>query len=151
MKIHLNIILAICLLMATASQAGSRDQARRIHDRLAGVPPTDAMLDAMETAIDSGANGPILAAQYAMDGAPGESATGDFYTTTLKNWATPWTNESRDSFAPLNDYSATLSAPRMFYAMAQDDHTLPAWFGAIHPRFNTPAHSIIFLGLFALR
>jgi len=43
-----------------------------------------------------------------------------------------------------------LSAPRMFYAMAHDDHTLPAWFGAIHPRFHTPAHSIIFLGLFAL-
>jgi amino acid transporter len=43
-----------------------------------------------------------------------------------------------------------LSAPRMFYAMAHDDRTLPAWFGDIHPRFHTPAHSIIFLGLFAL-
>jgi len=43
-----------------------------------------------------------------------------------------------------------LSAPRMFYAMAQGDRTLPAWFGDIHPRFHTPAHSIIFLGLFAL-
>jgi APA family basic amino acid/polyamine antiporter len=43
-----------------------------------------------------------------------------------------------------------LSAPRMFYAMAHDDRTLPAWFGEIHPRFHTPAHSIIFLGLFAL-
>ena len=108
MKIHVNITLAMCLLLAATSQAGSRDQAKRIHDRLTGVPPTDTMLDAMETAIDSGANGPVLAAQYAMDGAPGESATGDFYTTTLKNWATPWTNESRDSFAPLNDYSATV-------------------------------------------
>ena len=43
-----------------------------------------------------------------------------------------------------------LSGPRMFYAMARDDRTLPAWFGVIHPRFHTPAHSIIFLGLFAL-
>ena len=43
-----------------------------------------------------------------------------------------------------------LSAPRMFYAMAHDDRTLPAWFGDIHPRFHTPAHSIIFLGFFAL-
>jgi len=109
MKIHVNITLAMCLLMVAATgQAGSRDQAKRIHDRVTGVPPTDAMLDAMETAIDSGANGSILAAQYAMDGAPGENATGDFYTTTLKNWATPWTNEARDSFAPLNDYSATV-------------------------------------------
>ena len=109
MKIHVNITLAMCLLMAAAtSQAGSRDQAKRIHDRLTGVPPTDAMLDVMETAIDSGVNGPVLAAQYAMDGAPAENATGDFYTTTLKNWATPWTNEAQDSFAPLNDYSATV-------------------------------------------
>jgi APA family basic amino acid/polyamine antiporter len=43
-----------------------------------------------------------------------------------------------------------LSAPRMFYAMAHDDRSLPAWFGEIHPRYHTPAHSIIFLGFFAL-
>jgi len=42
-----------------------------------------------------------------------------------------------------------LSAPRMIYAMAQDQ-TLPAWFGTIHTRYHTPAHSIIFLGIFAL-
>jgi len=42
-----------------------------------------------------------------------------------------------------------LSAPRMIYAMAQG-RTLPAWFGDIHPRYHTPSHSIIFLGLFAL-
>jgi hypothetical protein len=108
LKMHACLALAMCLLVSITTQAGSRDQAKRIHDRLTGVPPTDAMLDAMETAIDSGTNGPVLAAQYAMDGAPSENATGDFYTTTLKNWATPWTNESQDSFAPLNDYSATV-------------------------------------------
>jgi APA family basic amino acid/polyamine antiporter len=42
-----------------------------------------------------------------------------------------------------------LSAPRMIYAMAHD-HTLPAWFGEIHSRYHTPAHSIIFLGIFVL-
>jgi len=42
-----------------------------------------------------------------------------------------------------------LSAPRMIYAMAQE-RTLPAWFGEIHPRYRTPAHSIVFLGLVAL-
>ncbi|HLB84781.1 MAG TPA: hypothetical protein VJK00_08610, partial [Steroidobacteraceae bacterium] len=30
------------LLGASAVHAGDREQARRIHDRLAGVPPTDA-------------------------------------------------------------------------------------------------------------
>jgi APA family basic amino acid/polyamine antiporter len=43
-----------------------------------------------------------------------------------------------------------LSAPRMFYAMAHDDRTLPAWFGDIHSRYHTPANSIIFLGFFSL-
>ncbi|MEE8495710.1 MAG: APC family permease [Xanthomonadales bacterium] len=42
-----------------------------------------------------------------------------------------------------------LSAPRLIYAMAQG-RTLPAWFGDIHPRYHTPAHSIIFLGLVSL-
>ena len=46
--------------------------------------------------------------------------------------------------------SMMLSAPRMFYAMARDDRTLPAWFGDIHPRYHTPSHAIIFLGLSAL-
>ena len=108
MKKHVHITLALCLLLSVTAQAGSRDQAKRIHDRLTGVPPTDAMLDAMQAAIDSGADGPVRAAYYAMDGAPDESAGGEFYTTTLKNWATPWTNEAQDSFAALNDYSATV-------------------------------------------
>lgn len=97
----------VLLAVSLAAQAGPRDQARRIHDRLNGVPPTDAMLDAMETAI-AGSGGPVQAARYAIDGAPGVPATGHFYNVTVKNWATPWTNEARDAFAPLNDYSATV-------------------------------------------
>jgi len=31
-----------------------------------------------------------------------------FYTTTLKNFATPWTNRDQTVFAPLNDYVATV-------------------------------------------
>ncbi len=87
--------------------AGPRDQARRIHDRLTGVPPSDAMLDAMAAAI-TGNGGATTAALYAIDGAPGVAATGDFYTVKVKNWATPWTNEAQDVFAALNDYSATV-------------------------------------------
>jgi hypothetical protein len=92
--------------------ADEREQAKRIHDRLTGVPPSEAMLVAMADAITSGDS--ALAAEYAMDGAPALSgnpavpATGHFYTTTLKNWVTPWTNEAADPFAPLNDYSATV-------------------------------------------
>jgi amino acid transporter len=44
-----------------------------------------------------------------------------------------------------------LSTPRLTYTMALDGG-LPAWFGAVHPRFRTPANSVIFLGaiVFAL-
>tara|TARA_R110002110_G_scaffold415561_2_gene650914 strand:- start:129815 stop:131074 length:1260 start_codon:yes stop_codon:yes gene_type:complete len=100
------LFFMLAVFAATAA-AGPREQARRIHDRLTGVPPTDAMLDAMQQAIE-GSGGPVTAALYAMDGAPGVAATGDFYTVTLKNWVTPWTNEAQDVFAPLNDYSATV-------------------------------------------
>ncbi|TGD75625.1 hypothetical protein E4634_01680 [Mangrovimicrobium sediminis] len=94
------------LLVPSLAAADAREQARRIHDRLTGVPPTDAMLDAMTTAVAGGRA--EEAALYAIDGAPGVAANGDFYTVVLKNWVTPWTNEAQDRFAPLNDYSATV-------------------------------------------
>ncbi len=101
--------LAIGVVFIANGFAGPRDQAKRIHDRLTGVPASDAMLDAMEAAIGAGsAEGRVTAALYAIDGAPSVSATGDFYTVTLKNWVSPWTNEAQDVFAPLNDYSATV-------------------------------------------
>jgi hypothetical protein len=100
-------ILSLCLTVSIACLAGPREQAMRIHDRLTGVPASNAMLDAMEDVI-SGGGGAAMAALYAIDGAPQVAASGDFYTVTLKNWVTPWTNESRDAFAPLNDYTATV-------------------------------------------
>ena len=105
---YLSLLLSLGLLAASASLADSREQANRIHNRLTGVPASYLMLDAMTAAIDGGSDGAVQAARYAMDGAPGEPASGDFYTVTLKNWATPWTNEAQDGFAPLNDYSATI-------------------------------------------
>ena len=107
MKKELLTGLVCAALLASTAFAGPREQARRIHDRLTGVLPSDEMLDAMESAITSG-GGLTEAAYYAMDGAPGVPATGDFYTVTVKNWVTPWTNEAMDSFAPLNDYTATV-------------------------------------------
>jgi len=78
--------------------AGPREQAERIHDRLAGVPPTDAVLTNMTNAIAGDpANGPITAANMAMNDP-------HFYTVTLKNWVAPWTNRDQNAFVPLNDY-----------------------------------------------
>jgi hypothetical protein len=84
--------------------AGSREQARRIHDRLAGVPPSEAVLDLMEQYIDesklAGPHTMIDAANIAM-------ANPAFYSVTLKNIVAPWTNRDLDIFVPLNDYIAT--------------------------------------------
>ena len=70
-----------------------------MHDRLAGVPPGNLVLGNMENAIISG--NPEAAALMAMDNSA-------FYNVTLKNFATPWTNEEQTLFAPLNDYTATV-------------------------------------------
>ena len=94
-----SLLVAIVLGQTGIAQAGPRDQAKRIHDRIAGVPPSAQVLDDMEAEI-SGGNA-IKAAYMAMD----DDA---FYSVTLKNMAAPWTNESMSKFVPLNDYIATV-------------------------------------------
>jgi len=83
-----------------AASAGAREQAKRIHDRLAGTPPSSAVLTTMATMITTDGDG-VRAAQEAMK-------EGTFYSVTLKNFATPWTNRDQTVFAPLNDYTATV-------------------------------------------
>ncbi len=84
---------------AASADAGPREQAKRMHDRIAGVPPSAAVLDAMEAEISAGRT--RQAALIAMDNP-------SFYSVTLKNLVTPWTNREQTVFAPLNDYSATV-------------------------------------------
>ncbi len=95
------LLLIALVLGSAAAHAGSREQAMRVHDRLNGSPPTQAVLDAMQAKIDGGdAKG---AALLAID-----DPNGNFYTVVLKNFATPWTNRDQTPFAPLNDYTATV-------------------------------------------
>jgi hypothetical protein len=93
------LLLALSWLAASAAWAGGREQARRLHDRLAGVPPRAAVLDAMQASLESG---DALGAAYQAMANPA------FYTTSLKNWVAPWTNVERSVFAELNDYTATV-------------------------------------------
>ncbi|MEZ4216900.1 MAG: hypothetical protein R3E88_10525 [Myxococcota bacterium] len=97
----LGLGVALLLVGATAAMAGpvERDRAKRIHDRLVGVPPDETTLTLMEQ--DIVATDVRGAAFRAM-------AHPEFFTTSLKNWITPWTNEEQTSFAPLNDYTATV-------------------------------------------
>ena len=108
-------LVIVSLLFCQSAFAGDaeRRQAKRIHDRLTGVNASNAVIDAMETLILADPNcpaGPLCgksAAQYAIDTAQNPNAR-YFYNVTLKNFATPWTNEEQTVFAPLNDYSATV-------------------------------------------
>ena len=91
--------VAVAAMFAVAAQAGPREQAKRMHDRIAGVPPSDTVLGAMATDIAAGRI--QQAALRAMDNPA-------FYAVTLKNLVTPWTNRDQTVFAPLNDYTATV-------------------------------------------
>jgi len=94
-------MLLLCLFSTAAFTvyASPREQAKRLHDRLAGVPPSSTVLDTMEADIVAG--NPEDAALTAMENPA-------FYNVTLKNFVTPWTNRDQTVFAPLNDYTATV-------------------------------------------
>ena len=109
-KVHIRIALTALLAVVLVAPAGAqtREQARRIYDRLAGVPPTESVLNAMENntgtdpvCISYGVSGADCAAYIAMENS-------SFYNVTLKNFAAPWTNRDRSVFVPLNDYIATV-------------------------------------------
>jgi hypothetical protein len=96
------LLLVLSLVTVCGSltvSADERDQAKRIHDRIAGVPPDAATLDTM--AADILAGNALTAALIATDNPA-------FYSVTLKNFAAPWTNRNHDVFVPLNDYTATV-------------------------------------------
>jgi len=104
-RICLASVLTLALFANAFAADTERRQAKRIHDRLTGVAPSETVLDAMEQAIIN--NGGVEAARIAMDPAQDPLAV-NFYNVTLKNFASPWTNEEQSVFVPLNDYSATV-------------------------------------------
>ena len=94
--------LGIALLFSqpAGADAEQRRQAKRIHDRLTGIPPGETVLSEMEILLADSTGGKS-AAELAMENAA-------FYNVTLKNFVAPWTNEEQSVFVPLNDYSATV-------------------------------------------
>ena len=85
--------------LINSAHAGAAEQARRIHERLTGVPPSDGDFILMRDAISNGDE--TGAAYIAMNNV-------NFYNVTLKNFAAPWTNRDQSVFVPLNDYIATV-------------------------------------------
>jgi len=128
----------IGLLLAVPSHAGYREQAKRLHDRLAGVPPTDVVLQQMEDAINPALPGNANTAAYlAMDNV-------NFYNVTLKNFAAPWTNREQSVFVPLNDYVATVIGmirdDRPFNTVLSDDITYVGRDGVV-PAAPSPSNN----------
>ena len=101
------LFVAMTLLLSgiSVAMAGPREQAARMHERLAGVPATDAVITQMAAQLPGN---PSAAANIAMQNP-------NFYAVTLKNFAAPWTNRARDPFVPLNDYTT------MVIGMVRDD------------------------------
>ncbi len=93
------LVLTCTIGASISSFAGPREQAKRIHDRLVGIPPSSAVIDSMTAKVAAGDS--IGAAMEAMQNPA-------FYGTTLREFATPWTNRERSVYADLNDSTATV-------------------------------------------
>jgi hypothetical protein len=100
------IAAIIATLCAGHALAGPNEQAERMFNRIAGVPPSASELATMSGYLQSGDT--TDAVNVALNASP-------FYNTVLKNFAMPWTNRDQTTFAPLNDYVAT------FIGMVRDD------------------------------
>jgi len=101
-KIGSAALMVLSMSCISFVHAGVEEQAKRIHERIAGVPPTANVLALMLTELN-GAGGGVAAARIAMDNVDNSS----FYNSTLKNFITPWTNSERSNIDALNDYTAT--------------------------------------------
>ena len=97
--IAVSFSLVILAVQAPSAEAGPREQAKRIHERITGVPPSATKLQDMEDQIIAG--DAVGAAEIALQDPA-------FYDVTLKNFVAPWTNEAMSPFVPLNDYTATV-------------------------------------------
>lgn len=100
------LTLTVCALMSgQIAEAGSREKAKRMFDRLTGTPPSPEVLQSLADELGSNPTHQQLA-NVAYQQILSTPHGRDFYRVTLKNFATPWTNRDRTAFAPLNDYTA---------------------------------------------
>ena len=107
MSTPLRMIL-VCLLVcvASAAQADRRDRARRMFDRLVGVPPSEVQLDDMVVRMGPGPAEPTLV--QLLDAAQVPLGDPDFYNVSLVNFVAPWTNVEQSVYTDLNDYTLTV-------------------------------------------
>jgi hypothetical protein len=114
----LRATLTACALLLLAqpfapAHAGPNEQAKRIYQRIAGIPPSSAELTQMTNAIcggpcAAGAAGAAPGSAGLLQAAAVATSAPTFYNVTLKNFSMPWTNRDATVFSPLNDYVATV-------------------------------------------
>lgn len=111
-----SVVIMTGLSLTAIATPADRTVAKRIYDRLAGVPPTEASLNTMEScfssvdtsACDAVVSGLTASSDPAVKAAYIAMEDSAFYNVTLKNFAAPWTNEAQSVFVPLNDYTSTV-------------------------------------------
>jgi hypothetical protein len=122
-------VALVCLLSlaAVSTVQATPEQAKRMHDRLASIPPNEEMLCAMQLLITGGdAAGAARLVMQTTNIAAGPTSSFDacdlvdddridndaskkaFYSVSLKDFFTPWSNVEKTTHAPLNDMTATL-------------------------------------------
>ena len=123
--------------------ADSRAQAKRMYDRLTGTPPSPEVLNQLETYLQS--HSLADTALFLMDNTD-DLRSSAFYSVTLKNFATPWTNRDRNVFAPLNDYTATVIGyvrdGKDFRGILSDDTLYVSASGSYSPASNDMYESL---------
>jgi hypothetical protein len=90
--------LVLAILLPLQALGAPRDQAKRLHDRLTGVPPSPQTLAQLESMIAAGQN--KEAAMLVMN-------RDEFYNVNLRNWFSTWSNVAENPNVPLNDFTAT--------------------------------------------
>jgi len=95
---------AVCVfsLAINTASAGDREKAKFIHDRIAGVPATNAVLATMTTDVAAGGASIRNAVTTAMNDP-------NFLNVKVKNMVMPWTNKDETVFADFNDAAATIT------------------------------------------
>jgi hypothetical protein len=105
------LLLAFMVLMIAAPTVAQeskspRQLARKLYISLTGVSPSGPELDLLQDKIARG--DARVAALDIIDQRAGVKNNGAFYSVTVKDMVTPWTNRDRSTLYPLNDTTATI-------------------------------------------
>jgi hypothetical protein len=105
-KRNLLISAFAIVFVGTNAFGDARDQAKRLHDRLTGIPPTEAILDQMEQLIlQNNAKGAAALATNVTANPVGGKA---FYNLSLVRWSAPMTNKDETPRVRFDDFQATI-------------------------------------------